>query len=85
MSVLLKFFAALTPPSVSVQEEYDDLQWRWKMFVFRPACMSFCDTWTVGLILYVYRFYLRGIYDFGAHVLCFVLVVWIDEEQASGE
>jgi len=51
MSALLKFFATLTPPPVNVQEEYDGLQWRWKMFVFRPACMSFCDTWTVGLTM----------------------------------
>ena len=49
MSALLKFFATLTPPPVNVQEEYDGLQWRWKMFVFRPACMSFCDTCTAGL------------------------------------
>lgn len=49
MSALLKFFATLTPPPVNVQEEYDGLQWRWKMFVFRPACMSSCDTWTAGL------------------------------------
>ncbi len=43
MSVLPKLLAGLTPPPVNVQEEYDGLQWRWKIFVFRPACMSFCD------------------------------------------
>jgi hypothetical protein len=37
-SALNKFVASLTPPPVINPVEYDGLEYRWKMLVFRPAC-----------------------------------------------
>lgn len=37
-SVLNDLVAVLTPVPVLTPEEYDGWQYRWKAFVFRPAC-----------------------------------------------
>lgn len=53
MSVIPKILAGLTPPPVNVPEEYDGLQWRWKMLVFRPAYFA-NEVFLIGaLALYV--------------------------------
>lgn len=39
MSFFSKLLVGLTPPPTIVPEEYDGLEWRWKAFVVRPACM----------------------------------------------
>ena len=30
--------SALTPPPPNLTEDYDGIEYRWKMFTFRPAC-----------------------------------------------
>lgn len=41
MASALKLLAGLTPPPFVQPVEYDGLEYRWKMLVFRPGCMSF--------------------------------------------
>ncbi|KXN89572.1 Coiled-coil domain-containing protein 47 [Leucoagaricus sp. SymC.cos] len=53
MSVFPRLLQGLTPPPVNIPEEYDGLQWRWKMFVFRPAYFR-NEVFLAGiLVLYV--------------------------------
>jgi len=41
MASALKLLAGLTPPPFVQPLEYDGLEYKWKMLVFRPGCMSF--------------------------------------------
>lgn len=40
-SPLTSFLSALSPPPPNVPLDYDGLEYRWKMFTFRPACESY--------------------------------------------
>lgn len=59
MSVLPKLLAGLTPPPVNVQEEYDGLQWRWKIFVFRPAYFT-NEVFMIGALVFYVLFWWYG-------------------------
>ncbi|KAG7096953.1 hypothetical protein E1B28_004350 [Marasmius oreades] len=53
MSVVGSILQAITPPQVLVPEEYDGLEYRWKMFVFRPAYLKTEVYLTAALLFYV--------------------------------
>ncbi|KAJ3566315.1 hypothetical protein NP233_g7087 [Leucocoprinus birnbaumii] len=59
MSIIPKILAGLTPPPVNVPEEYDGLEWRWKMFVFRPAYFA-NEVFLVGAVLFYVAFWWFG-------------------------
>ncbi|KAF9259522.1 DUF1682-domain-containing protein [Marasmius fiardii PR-910] len=59
MSFAGSLFQAITPPQVSVPEEYDGLQYKWKMFVFRPAYFKM-EVYLVGALLFYVAVWLVG-------------------------
>jgi hypothetical protein len=68
MSFLSKIFAGLTPPPVVVSEGYDGLEWRWKMFTFRPACMCYVGL-PVSVLTAFYVDFVNEVFLIGAMVL----------------
>ncbi|KAF9453011.1 DUF1682-domain-containing protein [Macrolepiota fuliginosa MF-IS2] len=53
MSLFTKILGGLSPPPAVVPEDYDGLEYRWKLFVFRPAYFQ-KEVWLVaGILLYV--------------------------------
>lgn len=38
---LAKFLSGLTPPPLEIPATYEGWEFKWKMFVFRPACKFF--------------------------------------------
>ncbi|KAF9821171.1 hypothetical protein IEO21_00779 [Rhodonia placenta] len=45
--------SALTPPPVNTSPDYDGVEYRWKMFTFRPAFFQYEPFLLVGVLLYV--------------------------------
>ncbi|KAL0579687.1 hypothetical protein V5O48_002317 [Marasmius crinis-equi] len=50
MSFVGSILQAITPPPISVPEEYDGWEYKWKMFVFRPAYFK-TEVYLIGAIL----------------------------------
>ncbi|KAJ8086630.1 hypothetical protein PM082_005453 [Marasmius tenuissimus] len=50
MSFVGSLLQSITPPPISVPEEYDGLEYRWKIFVFRPAYFK-TEVYLIGVIL----------------------------------
>ncbi|KAK1236578.1 hypothetical protein PQX77_000130 [Marasmius sp. AFHP31] len=58
MSFVGSLLQSITPPPISVPEEYDGLEYRWKIFVFRPAYFK-TEVYLVGIIvLYVVAWFI---------------------------
>ncbi len=69
MSVLLKALQAITPPPAAPAPiNYDGLEYKWKMFVFRPAYFKF-----EGIALGV----------LGAYLLCYYLGKFYNGSRAK--
>jgi len=52
-SLLLKLAEGLTPPQNTLVDDYDGIEWRWKMFVFRPALFKLQAYLLVAVLGYV--------------------------------
>lgn len=51
-AALTQFLASFSPPPFVHQEEYDGLQFRWSILVFRPACKlrwHFQVSWSLNI------------------------------------
>ncbi|KAG6821261.1 hypothetical protein H0H93_002371 [Arthromyces matolae] len=56
--VLQNLLKGLSPPPVIVPPEYDGLQYKWKMFVFRPAMFKLELVLLIGIAVYLAAVYL---------------------------
>ncbi|KAF7301687.1 hypothetical protein MIND_00734200 [Mycena indigotica] len=74
-SVLTQFLTALTPPPVYVPESYDGVEFRWRIFTFRPALFQMEAYLLSGLLVYV------GFFFFGRFTNSRNANKWVDAHQ----
>ncbi|KAE9410524.1 DUF1682-domain-containing protein [Gymnopus androsaceus JB14] len=59
MASFLNIFSQITPPPFVTPEQYDGLEYRWKMFVFRPAYFQ-KEAILLGALLFYVAFFFIG-------------------------
>ncbi|KAF7292461.1 hypothetical protein HMN09_01230200 [Mycena chlorophos] len=59
MSFLTQIVASLTPPPLYNPPDYDGLEWRWKILVFRPALFK-TEAYLAGALLFYVAFFFYG-------------------------
>ncbi|KAI0081791.1 DUF1682-domain-containing protein [Panus rudis PR-1116 ss-1] len=59
MSFIAQLGAYLTPPPVNLSDEYDGLEYKWKMFTFRPALFK-NELYLLAAVLFYVLFYFVG-------------------------
>lgn len=83
MASALKLLAALTPPPFVQPVDYDGLEYKWKMFVFRPARMSLvlasCNSFSP-----VASVQGRGVPPSSSHAIYHMVSDRFDQEQEEG-
>ncbi|KAJ3908461.1 hypothetical protein F5879DRAFT_985567 [Lentinula edodes] len=59
MASFINVLSRLTPPPFAAPEEYDGLEYRWKLFVFRPAYFK-NEVFLLGALLFYVAFFFVG-------------------------
>ncbi|KAJ3828599.1 hypothetical protein EV361DRAFT_155024 [Lentinula raphanica] len=59
MASFVNILSRLTPPPFTAPDEYDGLEFRWKLFVFRPAYFK-NELYLLGVILFYVAFFFVG-------------------------